>query len=123
METMLPFIGMGVGVVALAAGALFARLRSVALRPAVPAATPPVRSAGLRPQAGTPAAPPVAAQRAAAPPARPQSTLDGLMPIVLSLLVLLSALYVVLFGAAYSDAQQKWAFGAIGTLLGYWLKK
>lgn len=45
------------------------------------------------------------------------------MPIVISLLVLLSALYVILSNTIYQDAQQKWAFGAVGTILGYWFKK
>jgi len=44
-----------------------------------------------------------------------------LMPIVVSLAVLGSALYVILSGS-YSEAEQKWASGAIGTILGYWLK-
>lgn len=45
------------------------------------------------------------------------------MPIVVSLLVLLSALYVILAKDHYADAHQKWAFGIIGTILGYWLKR
>ena len=44
-----------------------------------------------------------------------------MMPIIISLAVLGSALYVIL-SQNYSDAQQKWAFGAVGTLLGHWLK-
>jgi hypothetical protein len=44
------------------------------------------------------------------------------MPIVVSIAVLGSALFVVLSGG-YAEAEQKWAFGAIGTILGYWLKK
>ena len=43
------------------------------------------------------------------------------MSIVVSLAVLGSALYIVLSGG-YAEAEQKWAFGAIGTILGYWLK-
>lgn len=122
METLLPFVAMGIGVVALAAIALVARMRAAA----APETLPPVRTAE-----GRPAVPRVTTQGAAAPsssrsPAAARSPVTlaaGLMPIVISVLVLLSALYVVLLGAAYSDAQQKWAFGAIGTLLGYWLKK
>jgi len=45
------------------------------------------------------------------------------MPIAISLLVLLSALYVILSKNAYADPQQKWAFGIVGTILGYWFKK
>ena len=47
---------------------------------------------------------------------------DAGMRIVTSLAVLVSALYVIL-SHSYGDAEQKWAFGAIGTLLGYWLKR
>jgi len=39
---------------------------------------------------------------------------------VVSILVLLSALYVTLSNHYASDSA-KWAFGAIGTILGYWL--
>src|SRR5258708_38773413 len=45
------------------------------------------------------------------------------MPAVISLLVLLSALYIILSNDGFGDAQQKWAFGAVGTILGYWLKR
>jgi len=45
------------------------------------------------------------------------------MPVVLSLLVVLSALYVILSKDMYPDAQQKWAFGVVGTVLGYWFKR
>ena len=43
------------------------------------------------------------------------------MRVAVSLLVLIVSLYVVVNPHSQSD-QQKWAFGAIGTLLGYWLK-
>jgi hypothetical protein len=45
------------------------------------------------------------------------------MPVVISLLVLLSALFVILSNNNFADAQQKWAFGVVGTILGYWFKK
>ncbi|WBS02377.1 hypothetical protein OU994_29745 [Pseudoduganella sp. SL102] len=45
------------------------------------------------------------------------------MSIIVTLAILAAALYVVLAQQAYSDAHQKWAFGAIGTIVGYWLKK
>ena len=45
------------------------------------------------------------------------------MPVVISCLVLLSALYIILSANTYADAQQKWAFGAVGTILGYWFKR
>lgn len=46
-----------------------------------------------------------------------------IMPVLISAAVLCSALYVVLSKDAYPDAHQKWAFGAVGTILGYWFKK
>lgn len=45
------------------------------------------------------------------------------MPVFLSIMVITSALYVILMNEVYDDAQQKWAFGAVGSILGYWLKK
>lgn len=39
----------------------------------------------------------------------------------ISTIVLLSALYIVLTGGPDSDTQ-KWAFGIIGTIVGYWLR-
>lgn len=48
---------------------------------------------------------------------------DVWMPVILSILVLISALYVILSKDMYPDAQQKWAFGAVGTILGYWFKR
>jgi hypothetical protein len=44
------------------------------------------------------------------------------MCILISILVLGSALFIVL-SASYGEAHQKWAFGATGTILGYWLKR
>jgi hypothetical protein len=43
------------------------------------------------------------------------------MIILISLIVLASGLYVILSGA-YADSEQKWAYSAIGTVLGFWLK-
>jgi hypothetical protein len=43
--------------------------------------------------------------------------------VLVTILVLVSALVVILMKGTYSDAEQKWAFGAVGTILGYWLKK
>lgn len=39
----------------------------------------------------------------------------------LSLIVLTCGLMVILTGV-YSDSTEKWAFGAIGIVLGYWLR-
>jgi hypothetical protein len=42
--------------------------------------------------------------------------------IVLSIAVLGASLWVILKGG-YQDATEKWAFGAVGTVLGHWLKR
>lgn len=44
------------------------------------------------------------------------------MPEIVTGIVLLSALYVIL-SRGYGDAEQKWAYGVIGTVVGHWLKK
>jgi hypothetical protein len=41
--------------------------------------------------------------------------------VAISLVTLLPSLFVVLSGH-YGEDTQKWAFGIIGTILGYWLK-
>lgn len=43
------------------------------------------------------------------------------MEIVVSLTVLASALYIILSGN-FDEGSQKWAFGAVGSIIGYWLK-
>lgn len=45
------------------------------------------------------------------------------MPIILSLLVIGAALAVILLPGYYGEEQQKWAFGIIGVILGYWFKQ
>ena len=42
--------------------------------------------------------------------------------VVLSAVVLLASLYVVLIKKKPDTAQKSWAYGAIGSILGYWLK-
>ena len=44
------------------------------------------------------------------------------MPVGLTVIIVLSALYMILSRETYPDAQLKWAFGAVGTVLGYWFK-
>jgi len=44
-----------------------------------------------------------------------------IMMIVVSVLVLCSSLYVIL-SRQYDSENQKWAFGVIGTILGFWLR-
>jgi len=41
--------------------------------------------------------------------------------IFVSLVCLLSALWVILSGI-YPDATLKWAFGVVGLIVGYWLR-
>ena len=47
--------------------------------------------------------------------------MDAWMKAVLSLGIVLAALYIVLFKSEDRKARD-WAFGAIGLILGYWLK-
>jgi len=44
-----------------------------------------------------------------------------LMSILVSLAILASGLYIIL-SQAYGGAEQKWAFGAVGTVVGFWLR-
>lgn len=43
------------------------------------------------------------------------------MVVVVTLLVLCSALFVILSNNVYDDSTKKWAFGAVGLVIGYWL--
>ena len=43
-----------------------------------------------------------------------------IMQIIISLVVLGASLYIIL-SKKYDNDVQKWAFGAIGTVIGYWL--
>lgn len=63
-------------------------------------------------------------QKAPKLPAPPEAHASAIwMPIVLSLLITGAALVVILLPIYYGEAQQKWAFGIIGLILGYWFKK
>jgi hypothetical protein len=44
------------------------------------------------------------------------------MMVLVSIIVLISSLYTILSGT-YPDATQKLAYGSVGTILGFWLKK
>jgi hypothetical protein len=46
--------------------------------------------------------------------------LRGKMQVIVSLIVLICSLYIIL-SKKYEADTQKWAFGAIGTVVGYWL--
>jgi hypothetical protein len=46
---------------------------------------------------------------------------DESMPAFVSLIVLAASIYVILSGR-YGEGQNKWAFGSVGMILGYWLR-
>jgi hypothetical protein len=48
---------------------------------------------------------------------------DKWMSILISLIVLLCALFVILSNNNYTDAHQKWAFGVVGYIVGHWLNR
>lgn len=50
------------------------------------------------------------------------ATAKLVMTFIVTSLVLLCSLFVIL-AKKYTDADRKWAYGAIGTILGYWLGK
>ena len=43
-----------------------------------------------------------------------------LIPVLLTLLALSTGLYAIA-SRKYQDSQKKWAYGAVGIILGYWL--
>jgi hypothetical protein len=45
----------------------------------------------------------------------------SIMMILVSILVLGSSLYIILSGN-YDSENQKWAFGAVGSIMGFWLR-
>ena len=46
---------------------------------------------------------------------------EVVMPMLISLIVLGAALWIILHGG-YGEFEQKWAAGAIGTVVGFWLR-
>lgn len=44
-----------------------------------------------------------------------------IMMIIISLAVLFSSLYIILSGD-YDEGSQKWAFGSVGSIIGFWLR-
>ena len=50
----------------------------------------------------------------------PVGTVRTVMQIAMSIIVSAAALYVIL-SKKYDADVQKWAYGAIGTVMGYWL--
>lgn len=61
----------------------------------------------------------------AAPPATLASgrsiNIKGLMMVLISILVLCSSLFIIISGN-YDEGSQKWAFGAVGSIMGFWLR-
>jgi hypothetical protein len=51
-----------------------------------------------------------------------KSRLVTLMQVLVSVAILGAALYVIL-SKQYGDADTKWSYGIIGTVIGFWLKK
>jgi len=45
---------------------------------------------------------------------------DRMIQIIISFIILMAALYIIL-SRAYDADVQKWAFGIIGLIVGYWL--
>lgn len=50
-----------------------------------------------------------------------QRTIKVLCQIGISSVVLVAALYIILSGA-YPEDYNKWAFGIVGVVVGYWLR-
>ena len=51
----------------------------------------------------------------------PPRRLPEIMMVIVSLLVLGSALFVILSNR-YDSGSQKWAYGVVGSIIGFWLK-
>lgn len=62
-------------------------------------------------------------KRVRVPIVRVQRHVELAVSVAITMVVLAAALYVVLSRDPYPDATQKWAFGAIGTIFGFWFKK
>ena len=54
--------------------------------------------------------------------ARVSTTLESIIVALLSLTLLGASLYIIL-SDSYSQDVQKWAFGIIGSLIGYWFRR
>jgi uncharacterized membrane protein SirB2 len=53
-------------------------------------------------------------------PAGPNPPVVEFMPVLVSIVLLISALFVIL-SKKYAPADRHWAYGSIGTIVGYWL--
>lgn len=60
------------------------------------------------------------------PPARmprhPNVRLADAMMVLVSVAVLCSSLFIILSGR-YDDASQKWAYGSVGSIVGFWCRR
>lgn len=56
------------------------------------------------------------------PSGEPPEKRTNWMAVLVTFMVLCAALYVILSPDVYADASQKWAFGAVGTVVGFWFK-
>ena len=45
----------------------------------------------------------------------------GLTPVAISLIILIVALFVIL-SDSYDSGNNKWAYGAVGSIFGYWTR-
>lgn len=52
----------------------------------------------------------------------PYLRLGDVMMVIVSFAVLASALFIIL-SQKYDDAAEKWAFGMVGSLIGFWCKR
>jgi hypothetical protein len=66
-------------------------------------------------------APPAQSYSPVSPVPAKQDDSTKLMQAAISIIVLLAALWVILSGK-YQEAQAHWAFGAIGSIITFWLK-
>jgi len=55
------------------------------------------------------------------PPSVVNINIKSAMMVLVSIIVLVSSLYIILSGQ-YDDGSQKWAFGSVGSIMGFWLR-
>ncbi len=115
-----PWIVIASGIVGMALLGYFRRLWPLLLSASDVVLPAVLHSIG--PGSDIPALTPAARKAELAEAAARLDRLNAYVRIFVSLLVVGAALYVIL-SKGYGDAEQKWAFGAVGTGLGYWLKK
>jgi hypothetical protein len=64
-------------------------------------------------------------RRKPSPPApwrHPALKIGDAMMVVVSLIVLCSALYIIL-SRKFDDSAEKWAFGMVGSIVGFWCRR